>query len=256
MNSITLKKYQFQDAYRTAPAKMRPMALMLRLIGTLGESLYGKEVFDAVIVGDDPVVSLSLAHSLASCGKRVLLAPDSLGTNDWPHKEWGYELAQTVNTFDESVAAVLAEWVGELEVQDGYMKALSVLIKKCSSNSQVCMLSGDCLQSSAGTIKGCDDLIFFPLPQDHQHVPMTNPLWRMVRERVNQLHFNHREIEFVQASQLYITTPTSRFLDPTLGTKVGLAREGKSEAMRLGRADDVRSAFTFQQESSNAARAI
>lgn len=244
MNSITLKKYQFLDAYRTAPASISPLKLMLRLIGTLGESLYGKEVFDAVIVGDDLIVALSLAQSLAARGKRVLLAPDSLGTSDWPNKEWGYQLAQTVNEFDGSVAAVLAEMVDGIDTKDSYMKALSVLMNNCSADPLILVLSGDCLQSSAGTIKGCDDLILFPLHRDYLHVPITNPLWRMVRQRVNQLHFNHSEIEFVQARHLYITTPTSRFIDPTLGTRVGLAREGEPGALRLGRADDVQSVFT------------
>jgi hypothetical protein len=243
MNSITLKKYQFLDAYRTAPANIGLFALISRLIGTLSESLYGKEVFDAVVIGDDPIVSMALAIRLASRGSRVLLAPDSLGTDDWPHKEWGYELARLTNEFDETVAAVLAENIIELDDHSGYMKALSALINKCASTPRISLLYSDSLQSSAGLIKGCNDLIFFPLHRDFHHVPMTNPLWRFARKSISQLHFNHAEIEFVQARSLFITTPTSRYIDPTLGIKVGLAREGEAGVLRCGRADDVRSAF-------------
>lgn len=249
MNSIILKKYQFRDAYRTAPAGMGPIALMMRILGTFGESLYGKEVFDAVVVGDDPIVSMALAIVLASDGKRVLLSPDSVGTGDLPHKEWGYQLAQTTNSFDDSVAGVLADHIEGLSGQDGYMKALSALIKRCASSERIWLLNGICLQSSAGFIKGCNDLIFFPLSREHQHIPMTNPLWRMAREQICHLRFNNDEIEFVQARTLYITTPTSRFIDSTLGVKVGLARESESGAVRLGRADDVLSAFTHHAGS-------
>lgn len=249
MNSIILKKYQLRDAYRTAPVGMGPMALMLRMLGTFGESLYGKEVFDAVIVGDDPTVSMALAVVLAGEGKRVLLSPDSVGTGDWPHKDWGYQLAQMTNSFDDSVAGVLAARIEGLSGEDGYMKALSTLIKSCALNEQISLLNGVCLQSSAGIIKGCKDLILFPLRREHQHIPMTNPLWRMAREQVRHLRFNNEEIEFVQARTLYITTPTSRFIDSALGVKVGLAREGESGAVRLGRADDVLSAFTHHAGS-------
>lgn len=245
MKTITLKKFQIQDAIRTAPKDMGPLRLLARIAGTFADSLYGKAVFDAVVVGDDPLVSLCLAATLKRAGKTVLLVPDSLCTQDWPTKDWGYQLAQSVNCFDESVAAVLAENLKDFNDQDGYMKALSLLIGECSETGQVMILQGDCLQSSEGVIKGCDELILFPLRGEYEHIPLMNPLWRMVRERVDCLVFKHVEIEFIQARRLLITTPASRYIDPKIATRVGLARETQMDRNRYSRADNVLSSFAL-----------
>lgn len=245
MKTITLKKFQVRDAIRTAPKDMGLLRLLARIAGTFAESLYGKAEFDAVVVGDDPLVSLCLAATLQRAGKTVLLAPDSLGTQDWPTKDWGYQLAQSVNFFDESVAAVLAENLKDFKDQDGYMKALSLLIGECSEAGRVMILQGDCLQSSEGFIKGCNELIFFPLRGEYEHLPLMNPLWRMVRERVECLVFRHVEIEFIQARRLLVTTPTSRFIDPKSATRVGLARETNVDRNYYTRADNVLSSFAL-----------
>lgn len=243
MKHIELKKYQFRDAYRTAPAGMGQFALIKRVLGTLGDSRYGKELFDTVIVGDDPIISLCLANYLARCGQRVLISPDSLGTGDWPDSDWGYQLARMTNEYTRPVAELLASQVTGLSADDSYMKALSMLIKQCARSSQISMLVGESLQSSVGKIKGCEDLIFFPLHRNQQHLPVLNPLWRLAKEKISQVLFNHDEIEFVQARSLYITTPTSKYIDPALGLKVGLAREDASEHGRISRADDLLSVF-------------
>lgn len=245
MKTITLKKFQVLDAYRTAPATMGVAKLLMRMAGTFGDSLYGKEVFDAVVVGDDPLVSLSLTVSLMREGKSVLVAPDSLGRADWPDKDWGYRFAQTVNHFDDDVASVLAENLQEFGSQDGYMKALSLLISECADSERVTVLQHDSLQSSRGFIKGSGNPIFFPLSFANEHFPLTNPLWRMVRERVAKLSFQHIEIEYIQARELYITTPTSRFIDPQIGTRIGLARETDIDQTRYSRSDNVLSAFSL-----------
>ena len=245
MKTITLKKFQMLDAYRTAPVNIGVAKLLMRMAGTFGDSLYGKEVFDAVVVGDDPLVSLCVTVSLMRAGKSVLLAPDSLGRADWPDKEWGYRFAQAVNHFDDEVASVLAENLEGFGSQDGYMKALSLLIGECASSAQVTVLQHDSLQSSQGVIKGGASPIFFPLSFVNEHFPLTNPLWRMVREKVAKLSFQHIEIEYVQAGELYITTPTSRFIDPQNGTRIGLAREVDGGRTRYSRSDNVLSAFSL-----------
>ena len=243
--TIKLKRFQVLDAVRTAPKDMGVLRLLARVAGTFGDSLYGKASFDVVVVGDDPLVSLCLAASLKRSGKSVLLAPDSLGTQDWPSKDWGYRLAQLVNYFDESVASVLSQYLHDFESQDGYMKALSALISEVARHEQVMILAGDCLQSSKGMIKGCDELIFFPVRGEFQHTPLTNPLWRIVRESLVCLAFQHSEIEFIQARRLLITTPTSRFIDPAIGTRIGVARETQMARHRYSRADNVLSSFSL-----------
>lgn len=246
MKTIALKKFQLFDAYRTAPASMGLLKLLMRMAGTFADSRYGSEFYDAVVVGDDPIAALGLALTLQKAGARVLIAPDSLSTQDWPSKEWGYQLAQTVNDFDANVAYVIAKNLDGYDPQHGYMKALSLLIKECAATKQVSILHTASLQSSQGVIKGCSDLIFFPLHRDYQHLPLLNPLWRLVRDKLRKLSFNHVEIEFVRARKLYITTPPSKFIDPKLGIRVGLAREGQADTVRHGRADDVQSAFIQQ----------
>ena len=242
MKTIALKKYRVVEAYRTAPADMGFFKLAMRVAGTFGDSLYGSEAFDALVVGDDPITALVLALSLQKAGARVLISPDSVGPQDWPSKEWGYQLAQMVNAFDSNVGAVVAKHVNGFDPHDGYMRALSLLIRECAGNKQIMILQSDNLQSSQGLIKGGPDLILFPLRREFEHHPLINPLWRLVREKVKKLSFNHAEIEYVSTQKLFITTPTSRFIDSRLGILVGLAREGESGVVRRERADDVQSA--------------
>lgn len=246
MKTIALKKFQLFDAYTTAPASMGLLKLLMRMVGTFGDSLYGSEAFDAVVVGDDPIAALGLALSLQRGGAQVLIAPDSLSTQDWPSKDWGYQLAQTVNAFDTNVAYVVAKHIDGYDPQGGYMQALSLLIKECARSQQIMILQSASLQSSNGVIKGGRELVFFPLHREYQHIPLINPLWRLVREKLTKLSFNHIEIEFVKARKVFFTTPPSRFIDPQLGTRVGIAREGEDAAVRRGRADDVQSAFIQQ----------
>ncbi|MFL1449369.1 hypothetical protein ACI77O_13310 [Pseudomonas tritici] len=245
MKTTNLKKYQLLDAYRTAPSEMGAVKLLARLLGTFGDSLYGKETFDAVVVGDDPLVSLGIALSLSRAGKTVLLAPDSIGRTDWPNKDWGYSFASTANNYDEEVGSVLSAHLEGFEGHEGYMRALSLLITECASSDRVTVLHHDYLQSSRGIIKGGTDLIFFPLDAEYEHCPLTNPLWRMVREKVAAFEFQHQEIEYVMAGKLYLSTPSSRFIDPHLGTRVGLARETDADNNRYSRSDNVLSAFSL-----------
>ena len=246
MKTIALKKYRLADAYKTAPTEMGFIKLAIRMAGTLGDSLYGSEAFEAVVVGDDPIVSMMLALTLHRSGSRVLISPDSVGTQDWPSKDWGYQLAETVDSFDANVAQFVAKHLEGFDPQDGYMRALSLLITECASSERIMILQADNLQSSHGVIKGGRDLIFFPLSRELQDRPLINPLWRLVREKVKKLSFNHSEIEYVSARKLFITTPPSRYIDPQLGTRVGLAREGESGVVRRERCDDVRSAINHQ----------
>lgn len=246
MKTIALKKYRFLEAYRTAPANMGFCKLMMRVAGTLSDSLYGSEAFDALVVGDDPISALVLALTLHRAGGRVLISPDSVGPSDWPTKEWGYQLAQMVNTFDPNVGALIAKQVCGFDSTDGYMKALSLLINECADCPGIMILQFDNLQSSLGHIKGGRDHIYFPLRREYKHHPLLNPLWRLVREKVKTLAFSHVEVEYVSAQKLFITTPPSRFIDPQLGTRVGLAREGEAGVIRRERADDVHSASTQQ----------
>jgi len=88
-------------------------------------------------------------------------------------------------------------------------------------------------------------LIFFPVRGEFQHTPLTNPLWRIVRESLVCLAFQHSEIEFIQARRLLITTPTSRFIDPAIGTRIGVARETQMDRNRYSRADNVLSSFSL-----------
>lgn len=245
MTKITLKKFQLLDAYRTAPVKMGLPKLLARLAGTFLDSLYGKEAFDFVVVGDDPLVSLSIAVTQARLGCRVLLAPDSIGRNDWPTKDWGYAFANATNYFDDEVGAVLSSHIDNYSSDDGYMKALSALIAECAESGFVSILRHDYLQSSHGVIKGAEGLIFFPVASGYEHCPLTNPLWRMCRERIPTLEFQHMEIEYVIAETLLLTTPASRFIDPALGTRVGLAREEDANHNYHSRTENLVSAFTL-----------
>ena len=49
MKTIALKKYRLADAYKTAPTEMGFLKLAIRMAGTLGDSLYGSEAFEAVV---------------------------------------------------------------------------------------------------------------------------------------------------------------------------------------------------------------
>ncbi len=234
------------DAYKTAPAEMGLIKLLLRMASTFQHGLYGKETFDAVVVGDDPLVSLCVALKLAREGKCVLLAPDTLGEAMWPARDWGENMLAIQNHFDHELAEELSSHLSRFNSSDGFQRALSSLVHECAGSGLVLMLDGDYIQSSRGVVKGGASLLFFRVSSDSGHAPTLNPLWKFVKRKVPKLAFNLREIEFIQAERLIYTSPVSAFVEASLGTPVGQARPNKCVALdRGGRADDVRSAFTI-----------
>lgn len=248
VEKIRLKKYQVKDAYQTAPRDMKLFQLLARMANTCVDSLYGKARFDAVIFGDDPLVSLCLAAQLSSDGSTVLIAPDKLGLCMWPSPEWGVNQAAIHNHFDAASASEIAKRYPAFVPDSGFQKALALMIEQCSSNGRVRMLVGDFLQSSEDSIKGARSLLtFFPLQPAYLHDPKIHPLWKLASKRIAALAFNWSEIEFIQASKMFYTSPVSGFVDPKFGTPIGQGRDTKPYPLSDGgRADDVRSAFEFR----------
>lgn len=245
---IILKKLQIMDAYKTAPADMGLVPLLLRLGNTLLDSLYGSERFDTVVVGDDPLVSLCVAVHLLRKGERVLIAPDSLDQAAWPEPEWGLRMGAIHGHYDNLLAQELSKHLEGFTSEDGLHKALSCLINECCRSRQVSILADDYLQSSHGVVKGArGQLIFFPVQACAGHSPYLNPLWRLAKRKITNLAFNRIEIEFIQAGGMVFTTPVSAFVDPEIGAPVGQARAEKTISLDDGgRADDVRSAFKYR----------
>lgn len=246
-HTVALRRFRMADAFKTAPVELGVWGLLARLADTWTDGLYGCERFDAVIAGDDPVVSLCAAAKLQSEGKRVLLAPDALSQESWPAEDWGLNMLAIQNHFDGPAAEELARQLPTFTGGDSLREALKDLISRCAESGRVLLLVGDFLHSCSGIRGAGRARMFFPLHQDYQHAPKLNPLWQMVSRQLPRLRFNRREIEFVEARQLIYTSPLSSFIDPALGTAVGQARQVKPVPLdQGGRADDVKSAFEIR----------
>tara|TARA_R110002124_G_scaffold128157_17_gene288700 strand:+ start:2753 stop:3517 length:765 start_codon:yes stop_codon:yes gene_type:complete len=245
MRKPALKKFQVTDAYKTAPKSMPVLELVLRMASTFGDARYGKMRFDTVILGDDPLLGLCVAVHHLRQGKKVLIAPDSLSTKDWPSEEWGAIRANIQNHYDEQVHEELQRHLNDLGPKDGLQKALKILIRECAEQGQVLLLVDDYLQSSSGHIKGNERTIFFPLNKAHGHAPKLNPLWQLVSRKLPCLRFNHAEIEYIQAGLMINTSPVSSFIDPALCEPLSPARTSSEEQpLKWCRNDSVRYAFS------------
>lgn len=219
------------------------MKLMARLAGTFYESLYGKEQFDVLIVGDDPLVSLSAAAQLSQAGKRILLAPDTLESSHWPAEDWGQMMLAIQNHYEPEISQELNSRLNGLHAKHTYLGALSGLIRVCAESKSV-MVMEDCLQSSKGHVKGSTPLIFFPARADQCREEKINPMWSMVTRKVPTLKFCFEEIEFIETQLMLYTTPVPSRIDASLGTAIGQARKEKGDLAEGGRLDDVKSAFS------------
>lgn len=247
---IQLKKYRMADAYKTAAAGMSGIQLVARIAGTFYESLYGKERFDVVVFGDDPLIGLATAAQLSQSGKRVLLAPDSLEREHWPAEDWGQMMLAIQNHFEPELSVELNQRFSGLSVKGTYLSALSSLIGVCENSGLVMLLSRDHLKSSAGYIKGSSSLIFFPSVDVSPESVCRNPMWSMVSRKIPCLEFCHREIEFIEAGNMVYTTPLPSRIAPILGLPIGQAREEKGDLAEGGRLDDLKSAFSNLKRSN------
>lgn len=245
-----LRRFQFVDAFITAPASMGVIEIALRLASTCYEGRYGKEQFGVLVIGDDPLLSLCVAVHHLRMGETVLIAPDSLSPQNWPGEDWGNIRANIHAHFDDDIGCELMRHMDGLSDADGLQKALSLLIQECASSGKVAVLNQEYLQSSSGHIKGDSRKIWFPLPKNSSHAPSLNPLWSLVTRKLRNISFNHSEIEFIHSDLTINTSPVSSFIDPGLCKPVGPAcSTGSTEPSRVSRVDDIRSAFSLFQRN-------
>lgn len=247
---VRLRRFQFRDALITAPAGIGLGSVALRVLDTAIDGIYGSIKTDALVIGDDVLVSLCAALHLARSGRSVLLSPDTLGMASWPKPDYGQNCCAIYNHWDVSVAKALATHIDPIEPEHGFMKAFMTLVSECASTKKIALLDASTLQSSHGHIRGTKRAeILFPVLCELPDSAPLNPLWKIVRRLINTVTFNRQELEFVEARKVFLTTHPSQHIT-TDSAHIHFVGQARSEKLDLAdeswRLDDIQTAFSLR----------
>ncbi|MBM5458986.1 hypothetical protein H8F21_15570 [Pseudomonas sp. P66] len=198
-------------------------------------------------MGNDPLVALCIALERAMRGERVAIAPDTLDTGSWPKPDYAQNALAIFNCWDEAMAREVAKQFPSLPLVASLPECLTALSKACMATGRVTLIDGTTFQTSHGYIRGDRNReVLFPLRPGQRDTAGLNPAWKFLSRRLNRTLFNHRELEFVSAGAVVLTSHPSSFVDSsgTAYTRVGQARVEKPEVVDASaRVDDLRSAF-------------
>lgn len=243
---LPLRRFQFRDALITAPVSLSITGIVLRMLDACLDGIYGSLRPDVLIVGNDPLVALCCALHHAEEGKMVLLAPDTLDTKSWPNPDYAANALAIFNTWDELLGLEVARQFPELRAPSSLPACLSALSSACVRTGRVRLVEGASLQTSHGFIRGAGDReVLFPLRPGVRDSTGLNPAWKYISRRLDRIIFNHRELEFISAGSVVLTSHPSSFVSASTKAfcRVGQARISKPEVVdALARVDDLRSA--------------
>lgn len=209
------------------------------------DGIYGSLRPDTLIIGNDPLVGLCSALHQASLGERVVLAPDTLDTKSWPNPDYAGNALAIFNTWENSLGLEVAKQFPGLPAPQSLAECLSILSRACRDTGRVMLIEDAAFQSSHGYIRGDRHReVLFPIRPDDRDIAGLNPAWKYLARRLNRTAFNHRELEFISAGRVVLTSHASSFIDASGGayTRVGQARDQKPEVVDAkARVDDLRS---------------
>jgi hypothetical protein len=225
---VELQRYQVRDALATARKDMGLAALAMRAIGTFGESLYGSIKPDLLVLGNDPVIALLLGLRAGLDGLKVLIVPDALGQQDAPSNSYAQVSVSEANCWTPDIANELSRWIGGSFRDATLARAFTALTAACSETKQVRVLTGSMIQSESGHCRGLPGHeLFFPIRGEVDSSGL-HPLWPMIQRSIPCLKFNGRELEFIAARKVCLTTHPSRHIQLLPGmTRAGLFRDGR-----------------------------
>nr|QDQ70334.1 hypothetical protein pJBCL41_00511 [Pseudomonas sp.] len=243
---VPLRRLQFRDALITAPVTLTRTGVVLRVLDAFMDGIYGSLRPDLVVMGNDPLLSLCVALRRAMCGESVLIAPDTLDPRSWPKPDYAQNALAIFNCWDEVIAREVVRQFPALPLPASMPECLTSLSQACRETRRVRMIDGTAFQTSRGYVRGDRRReVLFPIEPGRRDSAGLNPTWKFLARRLDRMYFNHRELEFISAGAVVLTSHPSYFVDATSTAYsfVGQARQDKPEFVdALARVDDLKSA--------------
>ncbi|SED32144.1 hypothetical protein SAMN05216178_6774 [Pseudomonas saponiphila] len=236
---IPLKRFEFSAAIASAPSGISAWDLLMRVLGTLHDSLYAVLKPDVLIIGDDPVIGLLIALRVSSEGGTAILTPSGLCKEDWPSADYGAISNSEATCWTPEIALELSKWLGPGFREATLARAVTGLTAACARTERVHLIADAMIQTSSDHCRGIwGKKPLFPVALNEIQGPV-HPLWTFIRRDLPVLRFNRREMELLMPSKVILTTHPSKFVEQSSAmTKAGLFREGRNyrdnwEAERL-----------------------
>lgn len=247
---VHLGRFRFRDALISAPSDFGVLKVGLRVADAVLDGIYGSVKCEAVVLGDDTIVSLCAALQLAHDGHEVLIAPDALDVASWPSETYSANSCAIYNQWHPEVGELLGTVLPDVKPGAGISQVLTSLFLACNATKRVSLLKGSFLQSSGGHVRGIrDGEILFPVHPDKRDKAPINPLWTMAQRLMNTVEFNHRELEFVETRKVVLTSHPPKYMaaEGKHFITLGQARSEKPElADAAGRLNDIHTAFNLR----------
>ncbi|SBW84204.1 hypothetical protein PVE_R2G0175 [Pseudomonas veronii 1YdBTEX2] len=245
---LPLRRLQFRDALITAPVSLTRIGVVLRVLDAFLDGIYGSLRPDIIVMGNDPLVGICAALSLADQGKKVVIAPDTLDAKSWPNPDYAKNAFAIFNSWDETIAEEVRSHFPSVPAGVSMAECLSVLCRACKATGRVTLIEGATFQTSHGHIRGeAGREVLFPIRPDQRDAAGINPAWKYLSRRLHRTIINHDEIEFISTRSVLLTSHPSSFVDSSGSAykRVGQARINKPEVVdNDGRIDDLRSALS------------
>ena len=242
---LPLRRLQFRDALITAPVSLTLTGVVLRVLDAFVDGIYGSLRPDTIVMGNDPLVGICAALSLADQGQQVVVLPDTLDAKSWPNPDYGENAVAIFNSWDEAIAEEVRSHFPSLPSGVSMAECLSLLCSACMATGRVTLIDGATFQTSHGHIRGEPGReVLFPVRPGERDAAGINPGWKYLSRRLHRTIINHDEIEFISARSVVLTSHPSSFVDSSGSayTRVGQARLNKPEVVDSdGRIDDLRS---------------
>lgn len=247
-SSVKIKRFRFADAIATSPPGESGIRTFARCCASVVD-LYGSIRPDAVIVGDDILVSLCAALQLALQGHSSVIVPDKLSKAHWLSQDAAEQFDLETTSWNREVEAIIADrFFGRISA-GSFGRTISALAAACKRSGLVQILSGGQLQSDAATCRGeAGRHILFPVSTSHPKCEGLSPLWALVERTVPRVCFGYRVVEFVTTKKVILTSCASPLIDPTSvkAVFVGQMRANRSDDDEcMARRNDIQSVFTL-----------
>lgn len=245
---VKIKRFQFADAIATSPPGESGIRTFARCCASAVD-LYGSIRPDAVIVGDDVLVSLCAALQLARQGHSSIIVPDRLGKEHWKSLSDAEQFDIEAATWNREVEAIIADRFFGRVSAGSFARTITALASACKQSGRVQILSGARLQSDASTCRGeVGRHILFPVSNAQSQFQAVSPLWAVVERSIPRICFGYNVVEFVSTNKVILSSHASPLVDPgaVAGVPVGQSRARRcDDDESMARRNDIQSVFTL-----------
>lgn len=245
---VKIKRFQFADAIATSPPGESGIRTFARCCASVVD-LYGSIRPDAVVVGDDILVSLCAALQLALQGHSTLIVPDRLNIEQWHSQADAEQFDIETTSWNREVEAIISDrFFGRISA-GSFGRTVSALAAACKRSGLVQILSGGQLQTDSATCRGeIGRHILFPVSASQSECEGLSPLWALVERSVPRVCFGYRVVEFVTTKKVILTSYASPLINPITvsGVFVGQTRPNRGDDDEsMARRNDIQSVFTL-----------